>query len=52
MTKSKQTHHEYYSTYETCRNRWFDMYEPDELQTEDEHLNIEQAFWTGVEDDD
>lgn len=26
-TPSKQTPHEYYSSYETCRNRWFDLYD-------------------------
>lgn len=40
MTKSEQTNHEYYANYETCRNRYFDDFEPDELQNEDIHLNL------------
>lgn len=36
----KNTPHEYYANYETCRNRWFDDYEPDELQNEDIHLSV------------
>ncbi len=26
-TPSKQTPQEYYASYETCRNRWFDLYD-------------------------
>lgn len=44
MTKSRQNNHEYYANYETCRNRLFDMYDPDELQNEDEHLSYKEAF--------
>lgn len=42
MTKSKQINHEYYANYETCRNRWFDDWDPDDLQIEDEHLSYYQ----------
>ncbi len=52
MPKSKQTHHEYYANYETCRNRLFDMYDPDEEQNEDVHLDIFQAFEAGEYDDE
>ncbi len=52
MAKSRQTHHEYYANYETCRNRMFDMYDPDELQNEDVHLDITQAFLVGEDDED
>ena len=48
MAKSKQVNHEYYANYETCRNRLFDMFDPDWLQIEDAHLSWEEAF----EDDD
>lgn len=48
MAKSKQIDHEYYANYETCRNRLFDEFDPDGLQTEDVHLSWEEAF----EDDD
>lgn len=51
MAKSKQVNHEYYANFETCRNRMFDMYDPDELQNEDVHLNLEQAFEVGEEED-
>lgn len=49
MTKSRQINHEYYANYETCRNRWFDDFDPEELQNEDEHLSSKEAF---EEDDD
>lgn len=49
MTKSRQINHEYYANYETCRNRWFDEFDPEELQNEDEHLSYKEAF---EEDDD
>lgn len=52
MAKSKQVNHEYYANYETCRNRMFDMYDPDELQNEDVHLNLEQAFEIGETEND
>ncbi|MGN1040431.1 MAG: hypothetical protein ACI4QL_03280 [Candidatus Fimimonas sp.] len=52
MAKSKQTNHEYYANYETCRNRMFDMFDPDEEQNEDEHLNLFEAFEAGEDDDD
>lgn len=42
MPKSKQINHEYYANYETCRNRWFDEWDPDDLQIEDEHLSYYQ----------
>lgn len=42
MAKSKQNNHEYYANYETCRNRYFDDFAPDELQNEDFHLDVEQ----------
>lgn len=51
MAKSKQNNHEYYANYETCRNRMFDMYDPDELQIEDEHLNWLQDIEKGDQDD-
>lgn len=44
MAKSKQINHEYYANYETCRNRLFDMNNPDKLQNEDVHLSYKQAF--------
>ncbi len=44
MPKSKQINHEYYANYETCRNRWFDTYAPDQLQMEDYHLSYGEAF--------
>ena len=50
MAKSKQVNHEYYANYETCRNRMFDMYDPDEEQIEDEHLNWLQGFEMGDKD--
>ena len=54
MTKSKQINHEYYANYETCRNRLFDLYDPDELQIEDVHLSYREAFdgSKGEENDD
>ena len=48
MAKSKQINHESYANFETCRNRMFDMFDPDWLQIEDAHLSYEEAF----EDDD
>ncbi|MCM1194685.1 MAG: hypothetical protein NC332_01990 [Firmicutes bacterium] len=48
MTKSRQINHEYYANYETCRNRWFDEFDHDELQIEDEHLSYKEA----LEEDD
>ena len=47
MAKSKQNNHEYYANFETCRNRMFDMYDPDEEQIEDEHLNWLEGFEMG-----
>ena len=44
MAKSKQINHEYYANFETCRNRMFDMFDPDWLQIEDAHLSYEEAF--------
>lgn len=44
MTKSRQINHEYYANYETCRNRLFDDWDPDELQIEDEHLSYKEAL--------
>lgn len=44
MTKNRQISHEYYANYETCRNRLFDDWDPDELQNEDEHLSYKEAF--------
>lgn len=44
MAKSKQNSHEYYANYETCRNRLFDTFDPDELQNEDLHLSYKQAL--------
>lgn len=41
MAKSKQNNHEYYANYETCRNRYFDDFDPDELQNEDFHLDVD-----------
>lgn len=51
MAKSKQVNHEYYANYETCRNRLFDLWDPDEEQNEDEHLDIYQAWETGEDVD-
>lgn len=47
MTKSKQNSHEYYANYETCRNRYFDTFDPHRLQNEDVHLDVDEE-----EDDD
>lgn len=44
MTKSKQINHEYYANYETCRNRLFDEFDPEEGQIEDEHLSYGEAL--------
>ncbi len=44
MAKSKQNNHEYYANYETCRNRLFDTFDPDNLQNEDVHLSYKQAL--------
>ena len=49
MTKSKQINHEYYANYETCRNRLFDDFDPDELQIEDEHLSYGEALADDIE---
>ncbi len=48
MAKSKQNNHEYYSMAETCRNRMFDLYDPDELQIEDVHLD----YYSEKDDDE
>lgn len=42
MAKSKQNSHEYYANYETCRNRYFDTFDPHRLQNEDEHLDVDE----------
>ena len=47
MPKSEQIGHEYYANYETCRNRVFDLYDPDELQNEDVNLSYKNAFKKG-----
>lgn len=44
MAKSKQNSHEYYANYETCRNRLFDTFEPDDIQNEDIHLSYRNAL--------
>ncbi|MEG2159329.1 MAG: hypothetical protein RRY18_05555 [Clostridia bacterium] len=47
MTKSIQNNHEYYMNAETCRNRLFDTYAPDELQNEDKHLSVKSKYRKG-----
>lgn len=51
MPKSKQVGHEYYSNYETCRNRMFDDYDPWGLQVEDVHLSWRDALLDDDEED-
>lgn len=48
MAKSKQINHEYYAMAETCRNRMFDMYDTDETQIEDVHLD----YYSEKDDED
>lgn len=50
MTKNRQINHEYYANYETCRNRLFDDWDPDELQIEDEHLSYGEALEEYLDD--
>lgn len=50
MTKSRQINHEYYANYETCRNRLFDTFDPDEPQNEDYHLSYKEAFEEDFDD--
>lgn len=50
MTKSRQINHEYYANYETCRNRLFDTFDPDELQIEDVHLSYREALEEDLDD--
>ena len=38
MAKFRLINHEYYANYETCRNKLFDQFDPDE-QEEDYHLD-------------
>lgn len=38
MAKFRLINHEYYANYETCRNKLFDEFDPDE-QEEDYHLD-------------
>lgn len=49
MAKSKQNSHEYYANYETCRNRLFDTFDPDDIQNEDVHLSYRNALVDSIE---
>lgn len=52
MARSKQNSHEYYANYETCRNRMFDTFDPDELQNEDIHLSYKNALEDDIKENE